>query len=110
MIDKLDDSLEELKNDLNNKQEDTTVEKKTAPKKKLPPKKAAKPVAKAAAKPAKEKDPNAVSLKDLCSKLKIEPRDARKKLRKAGIKAEGRWSWTAGSADLKKIESTLSAE
>jgi len=108
MIDKLDDSLEDLKSDLNNNTEGKPVTTKAAPKKKLPPKKAAaKP-----AKPAKaktKKDPNSVSLKDLASKLKIEPRDARKKLRKAGVKTEGRWSWPAGSADLKKVESILSS-
>lgn len=102
MMDELENKLDDLKSDM---KENNVSEKKKAPaKKKVPAKKAAAPAAK------KTKDENTVSLKDLSAKLKIDPRDARKKLRKAGLKAEGRWAWPAGSADLKKVEEALKAE
>lgn len=113
MIDRLEEGIEEIKNEMSNKENPVTEEKtKPAPKKAAPKKKTA-PAKKAAAAPAKktkDKDENLVTLKGLSAQLKLDPRDARKKLRKAGLKAEGRWAWPAGSSELKKIEAALKAE
>ena len=58
----------------------------------------------------KEVDPNQTTLKQLCKDLKLDPRLARRKLRDAEMKADGRWSWKTGSNDLKKVEKILTAE
>ena len=68
--------------------------------------------AKTVTKAAPEKKGNGadgVTLKQLCKEFKLEPRVARRKLRLAGLKPEGRWSWDKGSAALKKAEAALSA-
>jgi hypothetical protein len=54
-------------------------------------------------------DPNQITLKQLCKDYKLEPRIARRKLRLAGLKPEGRWSWEKGSSSLKKAETALAA-
>lgn len=48
-----------------------------------------------------------VSLKTLCKELKIDATAARRKLREAGLKPDGRWMWKEGSGDLKKANSVL---
>jgi hypothetical protein len=50
-----------------------------------------------------------VTLADVCKELKMEPRNARKKLRTAeNINVDGqRWSWPAGSAELTKVRKLL---
>jgi hypothetical protein len=50
-----------------------------------------------------------VTLATLAAELKIEPKVARSKLRKAEVKrGEGRWAWKDGSAELTKIKKLLS--
>lgn len=54
-----------------------------------------------------------IPLKKLCSQLKIDPRDARRRLRKAkitGHSASARWSFKLGSAALTKAREALRAE
>ena len=111
MIDRLEEGIEEIKNEMSNKENPVTEEKTKPAAKKAAPKKKTAPAKKAApAKKTKDKDENLVTLKGLSAQLKLDPRDARKKLRKAGLKAEGRWAWPAGSSELKKIEAALKAE
>lgn len=57
-------------------------------------------------------DPSIVTLKQLCFDLKIEPRIARRRLRKAqGLIGTGsRWEWEADSAALVEVKAILSAE
>lgn len=72
-----------------------------------------KPVRKVKAKTTAAKsngaDPNQVTLKQLCKDHKMEPRIARRKLRAAGLKPEGRWSWGKGTPALRKAETALAA-
>jgi hypothetical protein len=70
----------------------------------------AKTTAKAAAPAKKANGADHVTLKQLCKEYKLEPRIARRKLRLAGLKPEGRWSWEKGSSALKKAETTLQAK
>lgn len=52
-----------------------------------------------------------IPLKTLCSQLKIDPRDARRRLRKAkvnGHSASARWSFKKGSPAFAKARSVLS--
>ena len=65
-------------------------------------------------KPAREKksterDPNLVSLKELCFELEIEPRIARRMLRKAkgNIGTGSRWEWAKGSEELAAVRKVL---
>jgi hypothetical protein len=45
-----------------------------------------------------------VTLRDLCEEFNIEPRAARARLRKAGIRAtDGTFAWVKDSDDLKKV-------
>lgn len=55
------------------------------------------------------RDPNLVSLKELCFQLEIEPRIARRMLRKAqgNIGTGSRWEWTKDSDDLAKVRTIL---
>jgi hypothetical protein len=85
-----------------------------------------KPAAKAKAKAAPVskgdgEDKNVVTLKALCADLKIEPYDARVKLRAAvaskeypelakAHKAKASWSWDKGSAALKEARAVLTAK
>jgi hypothetical protein len=56
-------------------------------------------------------DDGMVTLATLAAELKIEPKDARRKLREADVKrGEGRWSWKEGSAELTKIKKLLLSE
>lgn len=51
-----------------------------------------------------------VTLKAICAELKIEPRIARRKLRKAKLDshdARDRWSWAAGSKQLDQIRDLI---
>ena len=49
-----------------------------------------------------------ITLKALCTELKIKPRAARIKLRAADLKRDGGWAWKAGSAELTKVRKLLS--
>ena len=55
------------------------------------------------------RDPNLVTLKELCFELEIEPRIARRMLRKAKgtIGTGSRWEWTKGSDDLAAVRKVL---
>lgn len=58
---------------------------------------------------ATERDPDLVTLKQLCFDLDIVPRIARRKLRKAlgNIGTGRRWEWSKDSADLAKVKAAL---
>lgn len=64
---------------------------------------------KAAKEPAAPRDPNLVSLKELCFELSIEPRIARRNLRKAkgNIGTGARWEWMKGSPELAEVRRVL---
>jgi hypothetical protein len=70
---------------------------------KKPVKKPAKIVKKAAA----AKPDGGVSLKDLAKEAKLTGSNARAKLRAAGLKPDGRWSFKKGSGDLSKARKAL---
>ena len=55
------------------------------------------------------RDPNLVSLKELCFELEIEPRIARRMLRKAkgNIGTGSRWEWMKGSEELATVRRVL---
>ena len=55
------------------------------------------------------RDPNLVSLKELCFELEIEPRIARRMLRKAkgNIGTGSRWEWVKGSEELATVRRVL---
>ena len=55
------------------------------------------------------RDPNLITLKELCFELEIEPRIARRMLRKAKgtIGTGSRWEWTKGSDDLAAVRKVL---
>ncbi len=119
--DELEKKLEELKTEMKDptpteKEKKMETQTETTTKRKPPMKKAAAPKApakkKAAAPKAKAKgdDEGGVTLKDIAKEAKLEPRIARRKLRKAGIGAEGRYSWKEGSSDLKKAREALAAD
>lgn len=67
-----------------------------------------KPAPKAKAAPAAA-DPNLVTLKQLCFDLNLEPRIARRKLRKAlgNIGTGSRWEWMKDTPELAKVRSAL---
>lgn len=56
-----------------------------------------------------ERDPNLVTLKELCHELNIVPRIARRVLRKAvgTIGTGARWEWTKDSEELAKVKVAL---
>jgi hypothetical protein len=56
-----------------------------------------------------ERDPNLVTLKQLCFDLDLEPRIARRRLRGSigTIGTGSRWEWTAGSEELNKVRAIL---
>lgn len=58
-----------------------------------------------------ERDPNLVSLKELCFELNVIPRIARRKLRKAvgHVGTGGRWEWTKGSPEYDAVQKALAA-
>jgi hypothetical protein len=56
---------------------------------------------------AKSVKTDEVTLATLCVELKIEPRAARIKLRKAKIAHGDRWEWKVGSAELTKVKKLL---
>jgi hypothetical protein len=112
-MDKLETSLEKVKEQMTDpasavvENSETTKEKKVATKK-TPKKKVA--AVKAAKTNGHAKDTDGlVSLKALCSTLKMAPRLARIKLRKAEIENPGRWAWREGSGELTKVRKLLSA-
>lgn len=76
---------------------------------KAKPVKAAKVATVKAAKPAKAD--GTISLKEICGKLEIDPRAARRKLRKSKLDfhgTKGRWEFTAAQA--KQVTELLSAK
>lgn len=58
-----------------------------------------------------ERDPNLVTLKELCFELGIIPRIARRRLRKAVglVGTGGRWEWKKDSPELAKVRQALAA-
>ena len=58
-----------------------------------------------------ERDPNLVSLKQLCFELDLEPRIVRRRLRKAvgHVGTGGRWEWMKGSQELLNAMLALAA-
>lgn len=67
-------------------------------------KKAPKPPSPAATEPS-----NTVSLKQLCAECQVEPRIARRRLRKAlgQVGTGSRWEWEAGSAELEAVRTAI---
>ena len=59
-----------------------------------------------------ERDPNLVTLKELCFELNVIPRIARRKLRKAvgTIGTGARWEWQKDSDELAKVRAALVAK
>lgn len=57
----------------------------------------------------KERDPDLVTLKQLCFDLDLEPRIARRRLRGSigTIGTGSRWEWKAGSDELNKVRALL---
>lgn len=57
----------------------------------------------------KPRDPNLVTLKEICFELEVEPRIARRNLRKGvgNIGTGSRWEWAKGSDDLAKVRKIL---
>lgn len=79
------------------------------PVRKAAAKKAAKP-AKSSAKLVKKTDGDRIALKSICSRKKIEPRLARRKLRAAGLAFhDPRDRWTFTKAQAARVEEILSA-
>jgi hypothetical protein len=62
----------------------------------------------------KSKDKEVVTLKELCKEMKIDPTDARVKLRAAGKKLRhtpGKaWEWGRGSPVIKEVKAILKSE
>lgn len=58
-----------------------------------------------------ERDPNRVTLKELCFEMGVIPRIARRRLRKAVglVGTGGRWEWKKDSPELAKVRIQLSA-
>lgn len=58
-----------------------------------------------------ERDPNLVTLKELCFELGVIPRIARRRLRKAIglVGTGGRWEWKKDSPELAKVRQALAA-
>lgn len=52
-------------------------------------------------------DANVVSLASLSKEAKLTGANARARLRAAGLKPDGRWSFKKGSGDLKKAREAL---
>lgn len=78
-------------------------------------KKVAKKVAKRVAKDKPETngatgEENVVTLATLATEAKMSGAVARRKLRDAELKRDGRWSWEEGSKDLKKVREVLGLE
>ena len=78
---------------------------------------AVKPIVKAApkAKPApkakKEPASNVVTLAELCKEAKVNPKDARVKLRASKLKkSASSWEWPKGSAALKEAKKVITAD
>ena len=90
--------LDELKEEMTELQTEPKVE--TKPTKSTAKKKAVK-------KAETKKADGGISPKTLAKEAKIEPRVARRKLRKAKLEPDGRWSWEAGSAALKAARKAL---
>lgn len=88
-------------------QTETATKRKPTIKKTAAPK--AAPKKKAAAPKAAKSDDKSVTLKDLAKEMKLDPRVARRKLRKAGVGADGRYSWEEGSTALKKAREALAS-
>lgn len=59
--------------------------------------------------PTAERDPNLVTLKELCFEMELEPRIARRMLRKGlgNIGTGSRWEWMKGTAELSKVRAVL---
>jgi hypothetical protein len=73
-------------------------------------------VAEAAAKPKtpEKKTPEVVTLKDICKELRVNPAEARAKLRAAGKKIrhapKSAWQWSKGSPVIKEVKAILKAD
>jgi hypothetical protein len=70
-------------------------------------KKPKKIVKKAEKKSADKSDANTISLVTLAKEAKLKGASARAKLRAAGLKPDGRWTWKKGSSELKKAREAL---
>jgi hypothetical protein len=59
---------------------------------------------------AKKKEPNVVTLADLCKEAKVEPKVARVRLRASKLKkSSSGWQWQKGSATLKEVRKMITA-
>jgi hypothetical protein len=96
----LKEAMGELNTEPPKEKEVATAKKKTKTAEKSAPKKKAAAAA----------DPNVVSLKELAAEFKITTTAARRKLRAADLKADGRWKWEKDSSALKKARAALEAD
>lgn len=58
----------------------------------------------------KELDPNQISLATICKELKVVGQVARRKLRAAKMVKDGRWVFTKGSPEEKRVREILTAK
>lgn len=60
---------------------------------------------------SRERDPDVLTLKELCAELNLEPRIARRKLRKevGHVGTGARWEWKKDSPELAKVRQALAA-
>ena len=76
--------------------------------KKDPEQEAIKKVKKSKSKSSPAPEGDTISLKEICGEMDVDPKDARKKLRKSDIaKPSGRWEWPVDHADVAKIRELL---
>lgn len=113
MADKLDETLDELKTELDQPVPESAT---PAPSNKSVKKKGAKKVATKAKKTAAKKvakksevktEGEKVTLQDLATEAKITTQRARQKLRAAEVERDGRWSWDKGSRALQAARKAL---
>lgn len=114
MVDKLDDSLDEINAELQEPIPEPSEEESPKPKRGVKKvakakKTAAKKVSKKSAAPAskKKESDGSIKLKDLATEAGITEQRARQKLREAEVERNGRWSWEDGSSALKAARKAL---
>lgn len=70
----------------------------------------AAPAAAPAEKAKPEKDPNVVTLAELCTEIGIAGTAARRKLRAKKVNKDGRWQWQKDSKELAAVRELLIAK
>jgi hypothetical protein len=108
MIESNPETLKQEMGDLSTeapKEEKSVSAEKKTPRKKTPAKKTASKSNGA----KKEAKTDGISLKDLAKEYKMKESAARRKLRAAGLKPDGRWVFEKGSSQLTKAKAALAA-